>query len=204
VLLELSPAIFELDEPLDAESLGLWAEALDEMTLFEVLDVAPSVQEVDVIHAAFHTFCSYFHPDLHLGRPEAERALLRRVFHRGTEAHRVLLNADERLRYQLHVQARFTDATAPEASAAIAGSAAVWAPTPSPTSEARAVGVDLALAWEHHAQSVAAKPFAARAFQLFTAGDLAQARLQLMVALAKEPPNSPLREVASALPKKNR
>jgi hypothetical protein len=194
VFLELSPAIFELDEPLDAESLGLWAEALDEMTLFEVLDVAPSVQEVDVVHAAFHKFCNHFHPDLHLGRPEAERSLLRRVFHRGTEAYRVLLSAEERLRYQVQLQARFADETAPAAPT----------PTPSPAGEVRAIGIDLALAWEHHAQSVAAKPFAARAFQLFTAGDLAQARLQLMVALAKEPPSSPLREVATALPKKNR
>ena len=70
-------------------------ELLDYYTLLGVRDDA----SVDQIRSAFHQFALKFHPDRHVGGAPEKLARASKIFRRGAEAYRVLLDAERRHRY---------------------------------------------------------------------------------------------------------
>jgi curved DNA-binding protein CbpA len=84
----------------DRERLQAWVEVLDDSSYYELLGVL-ELADAAAIQAAFHEFALAFHPDVHEGGTEGERAASRYVFRRGAEAYRVLADPELRARYDL-------------------------------------------------------------------------------------------------------
>jgi curved DNA-binding protein CbpA len=158
-----------LDQPLVA-----WMDVLDELTYYELFGLDPSAGADDV-RAAFHVFCDTFHPDRHFGRADEERAAVSLIFKRGTEAYLVLCDEGLRGHYDAELAAR--PSTVP--TRIRFSSYARPAPSQAPG----------AARLEDAAQSAAARPFARRAEELIRAGDLRQAKLQLVMANHLDPGN---------------
>lgn len=163
----------------DADDLVLrWDGTLDRVDYFTLLRLAVPSAERDVreseVRGAFHAFALAFHPDRYRGADDAVREAANRVYCRGGEAYRVLLDPLLRRRY-VRLIAEGTLRMSPEEIADA---------TQGRGSDALA---DLV-------KSAAARPFAQRADELIAAGDLKQARLQLRLALTKEPRNVRLEE----------
>ena len=73
------------------------AEHLDRIDYYALLGVSRDAP-VEQIRDAFHKFALRFHPDQHVGDTEAQGRVLR-IFKRGSEGYRVLLDPVLRARY---------------------------------------------------------------------------------------------------------
>jgi curved DNA-binding protein CbpA len=160
--------------PLESSTVQRWANALEHLSHFQVLSV-PSGASFDDIRFAFHRFARLFHPDQHFSRNEEERMQIASIFRAGTEAYRVLLDPFLRARYEAQTQSS-------------------QAPSSSAISALSSLRPAAALRLEDHVRSASIRPFARRAEELLAAGDLAQAHLQIRLALSREPENPALIE----------
>jgi DnaJ-class molecular chaperone len=171
-----------------SEPIRAWTDVLDDLTYYELFGVDASAGADDV-RAAFHAFCDAFHPDRHVGRADEERKAIATIFKRGTEGYLVLSDVGLREHYDTDLAARphhapqrirFSSHARPLSS--------------------RAPG---AAKLEDATRSAAARPFARRAEELIRAGDLRQAKLQLVMANHLDPGNesltATLREVEAKL-----
>jgi curved DNA-binding protein CbpA len=149
------------------EPIAAWLEVLDELTYYELFGLDPGAGEDDV-RDAFHVFCDTFHPDRHFGRAPQEREAITAIFKRGTEAYLVLGDMGLRGHYDAELAVR------PEVAPPRIRFSSYARPAPS-----QAPG---AVTLEDAARSAAARPFARRADELIRAGDLRQAKLQLVMA----------------------
>jgi len=70
-------------------------DLLDYYTLLQIEQGATG----DQVQEAWHAFALKFHPDRHVGGPEPKIERAAKIFRRGAEAVRVLLNPDTRRRY---------------------------------------------------------------------------------------------------------
>ena len=68
----------------ERERLEEWVEVIDDSNYYEVLGVL-ELADSAAIQEAFHEFALAFHPDVHEGGTDFERAAARYVFRRGAE-----------------------------------------------------------------------------------------------------------------------
>jgi curved DNA-binding protein CbpA len=153
-----------------------WLEVLDDLTYYELFGIRADASPDDV-RSAFHSFCDTFHPDRHFARADDERTAVSTIFKRGTEAYLVL--SDLGLREQYDAQLMSRGDPRPQRVSFSLGSRPPSSRAASPPTLADAV-------------SPSAQPFARRAEELIQAGDLRQAKLQLVMANYKEPNNAAL------------
>jgi curved DNA-binding protein CbpA len=163
--------------PPQPEPIGAWIEVLDELTYYELFGLDARAGADDV-REAFHVFCDTFHPDRHFGRVDAERDAVSAIFKRGTEAYLVLGDPGLREHYDAELASR-PRAVPPRIRFSS------YAKPPS----SHAPG---AVKLEDAVRSPAARPFARRAEELIRAGDLRQAKLQLVMANHLDPDNEVL------------
>jgi curved DNA-binding protein CbpA len=152
------------DTPPD-ETVFEWLHVLDALTYYELFEVQEGATP-DEVRRAFHAFCDSFHPDRHVGRSDDERAAVAAIFKRGTEAYLVLTDDALRARYDEGLRARGAD---PPPRMRMTTSQRPQKPAGPPK-------------LEDSVRSPAARPFARRAEELILAGDLRQAKLQLVMA----------------------
>lgn len=145
-------------------------DRLEQLDYYTLLQVEPDAA-ADDIRRAFHRFAAKYHPDRFLGAgappDKVERAA--QIYRRGAEAYKVLCDAATRKLYDAGLARgvlRF-DANAE--------------PPPTPV----AVGQ-----WPIKVNSPLARPFAIKAEQAYKAGDYGKAKVNLKLALAKEPGNA--------------
>ena len=175
------------DPPDPSEPLAAWFDVLDDLTYYELFGL-DSLAGADDVRSAFHAFCDTFHPDRHFALDGPERDVVSAIFKRGTEAY-VVLN-DEALRghYDAELAAR-------------QGSLPPRIRFSMHARPARSVAPE-AVKLED-AASPMARPYARRAEELIRAGDLRQAKLQLVMATHFDPENallvSTLKEVEGRL-----
>ena len=165
----LPPDDLEVDPD---EAILEWAstlDAVDYLTLLQLPQVEPSEDEV---RAAWRHFALSFHPDRHRDSPDEVRAAATRVFQRGAEAYRILLEPTLRRRY-MEMLARGALRMSHEDIA------------DSHRPEARVQDL---------VRSAVARPFAEKADELIARGELKQARLQLQLAIMREPNNQKLND----------
>ncbi|MDD9932143.1 MAG: DnaJ domain-containing protein [Myxococcales bacterium] len=144
---------------------------LDEMSYYEVLGVAPE-SSIDAIKHAFHSFARKYHPDRHHDEPELHSKSVR-IYRRGTEAYRVLLNPEARRLYDQGLaegRVRFDPSL-------VRQSLRPGAPSQRP-----------------QAHSARTRPLLLKAEQALKKGDYAQAELHLRIAVGHEPDNAELAE----------
>jgi curved DNA-binding protein CbpA len=176
----LPPEALEADED---ELVLHWDAVLEDTDYFALMRLdrpvgnEPGPSDKDV-KDAFHAFALAFHPDRYRGAPEAVHAAANRVYMRGAEAYRVLQDPLLRKRYARQVaNGEGARMKADEIAQSLRPSAR-----------------DAVEKIEDAVRSAAARPFAVRADELVATGDLKQARLQLQLALMKEPQNARLQE----------
>jgi curved DNA-binding protein CbpA len=157
--------------------VGAWIEALDELSYYDLFGVEPAATH-DEIQQAFHVFCETFHPDGHLDRDEVERTGLSTIFKRGTEAYSVLCDPALRAQYDAQLAQK---AGPPSLRVSF---------SPLSRSPSRAPGGAASL--EESVQTPSARPFARRAEELLSQGELRQAKLQLVMANHMDPGNATL------------
>jgi curved DNA-binding protein CbpA len=171
-------------------SLSGWIEVLDELSYYEIFGIDRTAT-ADEVRDAFHRFSDAFHPDRHVARSVEERERLSTVFKRGTEACMVL--SDEVLRARYDAQLAATGPNALKAPQRLSGGL-------SRPPAAHSMGPPKL---EDAVRSPTARPFARRAEELVLAGDLRQAKLQLVMANHMDPGNealeSALQEVEAKL-----
>jgi hypothetical protein len=147
------------------------APDLSELDYYALLGVAPNAS-ADEIKAGFHAFARRFHPDRYAG--DAERAAhATRIYQRGTEAYRVLTNAEQRRLYDERLgkgQLRLSPEVARRSS---------FRPSGAPGAP------------EGYAPR--ARPFVVRAEQALRSKDYQQAKLNLQIALQHDAGNAGLR-----------
>ena len=176
----LPPEALEVDED---ELVLHWDAALDHTDYFALLRLTPPTAnepgptDKDV-KDAFHAFALAFHPDRYRGATAVVHEAANRVYMRGGEAYRVLQDPLLRRRYARQ----------------LAAGEGVRMKADEIAQSARNSSDDLVESLADIVKSAAAGPFALRADQLVATGDLKQARLQLQLALMKEPQNARLQE----------
>ncbi|MCA9627143.1 MAG: DnaJ domain-containing protein [Myxococcales bacterium] len=144
--------------------LEAWADVLDDSTYYELLGVLDIADERS-IKQAFHEFALSFHPDSHLEADGERLELVRRVFKRGAEAYRVLMDPGLRSKYDLALAQGHLRLEAGEI------------PRTAPIGEA---GVKTL---EDICKTPSARLCASRADDYLTAGDLDSAKRELKLAL---------------------
>ncbi len=173
---------------MDREALRAWLVQLDQMTYYQLLGTRNGAT-VDEITARFHDFSRIFHPDQHLTRRDDERNAIGRIYRRGAEAYRTLLDPTLRIHYDQGLsrgEMRLDSARVP-AGAGGGGMASV-APRP--------------VRLEDQVKSPGARNFVRRAEELAKRGDVGQAKLQIKLALNMDPGNPALLEFERSLTKK--
>jgi curved DNA-binding protein CbpA len=160
---------------IDTAAIFAWLELLDDLDYYELLR-APRSADADEIRDAYYAFAESFHPDGHPGRTPVERAALDRIFKRGNEAYAALRDPQMRERYDAQLGAR-TSSSPPARLTSIPPARASQAPA----------------RLEDVVRSPTARPFARRAEELAQAGDLRQAKLQMVMATHHDPDNDELR-----------
>jgi curved DNA-binding protein CbpA len=142
-------------------------EQLDYYTLLQVEQDASA----DQVRRAFHRFAAKYHPDRFLGAG-AEQAKIERaaqIYRRGAEAYKILCDPQRRKLY----------------NAGLARGELRFDPTAEPPPTPAVVGQ-----WPIKVKSPVARPFATKAEQLFKAGDFGNAKVNLKLALSKDPGNA--------------
>ncbi len=153
------------------EAILEWARTVDAVDYLTLLRLPLEEPTEASVREAFRTFALAFHPDRHRDAPDDVRDAATRVFQRGAEAYRILLDPALRRRYMelvAHGTLRMSEGEIVESRRS--GSARVQ---------------DLV-------RSSIARPFAEKADELIARGDLKQARLQLQLAAMREPNNDKL------------
>jgi curved DNA-binding protein CbpA len=174
---------------MDRDALQGWLAVIDDVSYYELLGVDLAAGP-DEIRRAFHDFAATFHPDAHAVRVNDERTAVRRIFTRGTEAYRVLSDANLRQRYD-------RQRAGPTATARMTGPpshgpamSAPPAPPPGPNSTAVPEGAASTTGrLEDHARIARARPFAREAETLAKKREYAKAKLQLKLAMSMDPEN---------------
>lgn len=87
-------------DPDEARRVLQWAEVIAELDYYTILGIDPRADQAE-LKQAFHAFALAFHPDSHPDLGEPLGSALRRVFHEGAEAYRVLGDPELRIRYDL-------------------------------------------------------------------------------------------------------
>jgi DnaJ-class molecular chaperone len=168
-----------------------WLHVLDELTYYELFGIAAEASPDDV-RSAFHAFCDAFHPDRHFARPDHERSAVSTIFKRATEAYLVL--SDPGLRGHYDAQLTAHEHALPQRISFSSRS------RPPPSVAAGAAKL------EDSVRSPTARPFARRAEELIRAGDIRQAKLQLVMANHMDPQNealeTALRDIEARLAKR--
>jgi curved DNA-binding protein CbpA len=93
-----------MSTPADAARIAQWDEVLDDANYYEVLGVLP-IASPETIRDAYREFALAFHPDLHAEASVETLSKVQRIFRRGSEAYRVLSDAQLRVRYDMGVEA---------------------------------------------------------------------------------------------------
>jgi curved DNA-binding protein CbpA len=157
------------------EFIFSWLQVLDRITYYELFGIVDTATS-DEVRASFHRFCDTFHPDRHSARSQIEREALSMIFKRGTEAQLVLSDPALREQYDRDIRAA-TPSPPPRIS---------YSRSRPPS--AKPDGSKL----EDAARSPSSRPFVRRAEELIAAGDLRQAKLQLVMANHLDPKNETL------------
>jgi curved DNA-binding protein CbpA len=188
---------------MDREALVGWLAVIDKVSYYELLGVEPDSGE-DQIRRAFHGFAANFHPDTHAVRPSDERAAISRIYTRGTEAYRVLSDANLRSRYD---EERSGPARAARLSSLPQRGPTIKpppAPPPPPppapstlipgrsASTAPKASAGIAGRLEDHVKNGRARPFAQQAEALAKKHEYGKAKLQLKLAMNIDPNNPAL------------
>ncbi len=169
---------------MDADALREWLDALDYLSYYDLFRVTPDASP-DEVRNAFHAFAESFHPDVHQWRPPQELVVISYIFRRGTEAYRVLSDPLRRVRYN---EALMEGVLRPES---------LLVDLDSSRAPSRSMAPSGRLA--DSVRVVSARPFVARAEQLVKAGDPQQAKLQLVMAMHRDPNNPSLEAFAREL-----
>lgn len=168
---------------MDTDSLRAWLNALDSITYYDLLKVAPTAQ-YDEMRAAFHVFAESWHPDGHRWRHPNEQAAIGRIYRRGMEAWRVLADHTLRVRYDEAVK-----------NGILRPENLIVESEGSPMSVKRPAGPaapDSKAPLVDKLRSPGARPFVLRAEELFKKGDPKQAKIQLVMALHMDRGNAAL------------
>lgn len=150
----------------------VWAESLEAMNYYDVLRVSFDASPGE-IQKAFHSLSLRCHPDRFAGEPEEVGRAASAVFKRLVEAYHVLRRPDLRARYDAELrkgQVKLDEHAVEQ----------------KPKFEQRTLVMI--------AKSPRAKKFAAKADQLLAAGNLEDARIQLISAVQDDPGNDELKE----------
>jgi curved DNA-binding protein CbpA len=158
------------------DAIHAWLEVLDELTYYELFGLDPGAGDDD-IREAFHVFCDTFHPDRHFARGEGEREAVSTIFKRGAEAYLVLGDFALRGHYDAELAVRTQTVPPPRIRFSSYARPPTQSQSPGPVK------------LEDAARSPGARPFARRADELIRAGDLRQAKLQLVMANHLDPGN---------------
>ncbi len=148
----------------EIEIIMAWSEVIDDSTYYELLGILEIADE-EAIKIAYREFARAFHPDTHPDADVEVSATLRRIFQRGVEAYRTLSDPALRAEYDLALARgvlRLKDSRLP----------------PAAQGGARSL--------EDLCETMSAKMAARRAEQLITAGELAEAKRQLQMAVYHE------------------
>jgi len=146
------------------------AKRLDDLDYYGLLGVERGAT-MDAIKTAFHKFARKYHPDRHASDPKAS-ARNTRIYRRGTEGYRVLTNVEQRRAYDASLDEghlRFDGEAAPARSASM----------PPGQSHTKA----------------AARPFITKANVAIRQQDYQQAKLNLQIALQRDPENQELEQM---------
>ncbi len=149
-------------------------EEFDALDYYVILGV-PRDATPDAIRAAFHRFATRHHPDRQTGTFE-QRAMSSLVFRRGTEAYRVLMNAEQRARYD---------------EALARGVTRLTGLTGTSTRPPPAAGTVVS--------NARARPFVQKALEAIGRGDRNGAKLNLKLALQYDPGNKSITEKMNEL-----
>ncbi|MCB9586377.1 MAG: DnaJ domain-containing protein [Polyangiaceae bacterium] len=160
------------DEDEFIERLEAWGDVLDESTYYELLGVLDIADERS-IKQAFHEFALSFHPDSHLDGDPKRLDLVRRVFKRGAEAYRVLMDPGLRSKYDLALAQGHLRLEAGEI------------PRTAPTGDS---GIKTL---EDICKTPSARLCASRADEYLNAGDMDSAKRELKLALYHDGNNNP-------------
>lgn len=160
--------------------LLLWGDILDQASYYELLGLLEIADE-SAIKAAFHAFALAFHPDRHGGASEEELGLVRRVFRRGAEAYRVLMDPPLRAKYDLALARGHLRLQAGELPQGLP------------------LGASDVTTLEELCRQPASRLHARRADDHLTAGDLEAAKRELKLALYLDGANPALEERIDAI-----
>jgi len=153
-------------------ALAAWLAVLDALTYYEILGVGGDATH-DEIKAAFHAFAEAFHPDAHATAEEAQRRGVHTIFKRGAEAYRVLQDPASRALY---------DSAVTRGEVRPLTLSSMRPPPPLPRDGTI----------QEELVAIGARPFAHRASELAAAGDFAQAKLYVKLALFHDPESATL------------
>lgn len=163
--------------------LDRWLDALDQLSYYALFGVSPEASP-DEVKRAFHGFAAQFHPDGHAGESATTRQKIAAIFRRGTEAYRVLSSP--------HLRAIYDEALA---RGEIRPTRLLSAVPPPPGRDSVAPKTSVI----DQLRNPKARAFVAQAMALESKGDLAQAKLQLAVALNLEGASPALEELLASV-----
>lgn len=169
---------------MDGDVIRQWLDALDSISYYELFRIDADATP-DALRDGFHAFADIFHPDSHRYRFAEEQDAVRRIFMRGTEAYRVLSDPELRVRYD---EALAQGVLRPE-NLSIHPDAGRHRSTRPPGAIPRSEQV----------RAPGARPFLLRAEELAKKGDPKQAKLQLTMAMHRDPGNAALEAFAKEL-----
>jgi curved DNA-binding protein CbpA len=199
----------------DADKVRQWAQLLDTLDYFRVLALprppAGHAHADDVIRQAFLKAATSFHPDRYKDAPAAVRTDVDAIFRRVNEAYRVLRDPELRARYQLALgrgELRLPPDQLQRGSSSSIPAAKTPTPAPGPASDRPMLTPRRTGAIEAIIETQAALVFAQEADRALARGDLQKAKLQLQLALSKEPGNArildALKRLQSSMPPPSR
>jgi curved DNA-binding protein CbpA len=155
------------------ERVREWAETIDRIDYLTLLGLSSLIEPTDdEVRDAWRAFALSFHPDRHRDSEDDVRLAATRVFQRGAEAYRVLQDPVLRKRYLRLLAEGHLRMPQDEVAQSRRGTDRL----------------------QDIVRSAGARPFAVRADELIAKGDLKQARLQLQLAVMREPSNAHLEE----------
>ena len=144
-------------------------DPLEQLDYYSLLQVEPSAN-ADEVRRAFHQFAAKYHPDKFASKGAEAKHIERanQIYRRGAEAYKVLTNPQRRRLYD----------------GQLAGGKLRFDPLQEGAAERAPTGK-----WPIRVKNPMARPFATKAEQSFKAGDLKNAKVNLRMALSKDPGN---------------